>query len=96
MPPNRDFAIMLAEMLHPEKVTGADISTGMMEIGRRKVEQRGLSDIVTFAREDCMHLSFGDGTFDAVTAAFGIRNFQSLDLGLKEMCRVLRPEVISA
>lgn len=86
-----DFAIMLAEMLRPDKVTGADISTGMMEIGRRKVEQRGLSDIVTFKREDCMHLSFGDGTFDAVTAAFGIRNFQNLDLGLKEMCRVLSP-----
>lgn len=85
-----DFAIMLAEMLHPKKVTGADISTGMMEIGRQKVEQRGLSDTVSFAREDCMHLSFADNTFDAVTAAFGIRNFQNLDLGLREMHRVLR------
>ena len=86
-----DFAIMLAEMLHPEKVTGADISTGMMEIGRQKVERCGLAGTVSFAREDCMHLSFGDNTFDAVTAAFGIRNFQNLDLGLKEMYRVLRP-----
>jgi len=82
---------MLAEMLHPEKVTGADISTGMMEIGRQKVERCGLAGMVSFAREDCMHLSFGDNTFDAVTAAFGIQNFQNLDLGLKEMYRVLRP-----
>lgn len=86
-----DFAIMTAEMLHPQKVTGADISTGMMEIGRRKVERRRLQDTVTFAREDCMNLSFADNTFDAVTAAFGIRNFQDLDRGLEEMHRVLRP-----
>lgn len=85
-----DFAIMLAEQLRPQTVIGVDISTGMMEIGRQKVRSRGLDTTVSFKREDCMSLSFDDGTFDAVTAAFGIRNFQNLDLGLREMHRVLK------
>lgn len=84
-----DFAIMQAEMLHPEKILGVDISTGMMDIGRRKVTERRLDGIISFSREDCMELSFADESFDAVTAAFGIRNFQNLDAGLREMCRVL-------
>lgn len=86
-----DFAILSAQMLHPRKLIGADISEGMMEIGRRKVKQLGLQDVISFAKEDCLHLSYEDGTFDAVTAAFGIRNFADLDRGLSEMCRVLRP-----
>ena len=77
-------------MLHPDRLIGADISEGMMEIGRQKVEQAGLSDIISFAKEDCLNLSYQDETFDAVTAAFGIRNFADLDRGLSEMCRVLR------
>lgn len=85
-----DFAIMQAETLHPQKVVGADISTGMMEIGRRKAARKNLSDIISFSKEDCMNLSFADNSFDAVTAAFGIRNFENLDLGLKEMNRVLK------
>lgn len=85
-----DFAIMQAEMLHPEKILGVDISTGMMDIGRRKVTERRLDGIISFSREDCMKLSFADESFDAVTAAFGIRNFQNLDAGLREMCRVLK------
>lgn len=85
-----DFAILAAKMLKPDKLVGADISEGMMEIGRQKVEQEGLSDIISFKKEDCLKLSFNDCTFDAVTAAFGIRNFADLDQGLREMCRVLR------
>ncbi len=85
-----DFAILAAQTLKPEKLIGADISEGMMEIGRQKVEKAGLKDTVTFKKEDCMALSFEDNSFDAVTAAFGIRNFQDLDRGLKEMCRVLK------
>jgi demethylmenaquinone methyltransferase/2-methoxy-6-polyprenyl-1,4-benzoquinol methylase len=54
------------------------------------VRQAGLSDIISFAKEDCLNLSYQDGTFDAVTAAFGIRNFADLDRGLSEMCRVLK------
>lgn len=76
--------------LHPQQLIGADISEGMMEIGRKKVEKENLQDIISFKKEDCLHLSFPDETFDAVTAAFGIRNFQNLDQGLKEMCRVLK------
>lgn len=86
-----DFAILAAQTLHPDSLIGADISEGMMQIGRQKVHARGLDPIITFRKEDCLHLTFADETFDAVTAAFGIRNFQSLDQGLSEMCRVLRP-----
>lgn len=86
-----DFAILEAEMLQPQQIVGADISEGMMEIGRQKVEKKGLSEVISFAKEDCLNLSFDDNSFDAVTAAFGIRNFQDLDKGLAEMCRVLRP-----
>lgn len=86
-----DFAILSAQMLKPKSLIGADISEGMMEIGRQKVKQLGLQDIISFAKEDCLHLSYADDTFDAVTAAFGIRNFADLDKGLQEMCRVLKP-----
>lgn len=86
-----DFAILSAQMLQPKKLIGADISEGMMEIGRRKVKQLELQDIISFEKEDCLNLSYADDTFDAVTAAFGIRNFSNLDKGLSEMCRVLKP-----
>ncbi len=85
-----DFAILSAKMLQPTELIGADISEGMMEIGRKKVAQENLQDVISFKKEDCLNLSFADETFDAVTAAFGIRNFQNLDQGLKEMCRVLK------
>lgn len=85
-----DFAILAAEMLHPKRLIGSDISEGMMEIGRQKVKERGLDSIITFERQDCLALSYPDEQFDAVTAAFGIRNFADLDQGLREMQRVLR------
>ena len=86
-----DFAILAAEMLKPTRLVGADISEGMMEIGRQKVREKGLDSIISFEKEDCLALSYPDTTFDAVTAAFGIRNFADLDAGLREMCRVLKP-----
>lgn len=86
-----DFAIQAVRMLHPEHLTGADISEEMMKIGRRKVEKLGLSNTISFVKEDCMHLSLADNQYDAVTAAFGIRNFPDLDQGLKEIYRVLKP-----
>ena len=86
-----DFAILSAQMLKPERLVGADISEGMMQIGRQKVAALGLQDVVTFEKEDCLHLSYNSDTFDAVTAAFGIRNFADLDAGLREMYRVLKP-----
>ena len=86
-----DFAILAARMLRPDELIGADISEGMMKIGRQKAAALGLDKVISFAKEDCLHLSFPDNSFDAVTAAFGIRNFQNLDQGLREMCRVLKP-----
>ena len=85
-----DFAILAAQMLHPEQLVGADISEGMMEIGRQKVKRMGLDKVISFEKQDCLHLGYEEETFDAVTAAFGIRNFQNLDQGLSEMCRVLK------
>lgn len=85
-----DFAIQSAKMLNPDKIIGIDISEGMMGIGKRKVKEESLENIISFQREDCLQLSFEDNSFDAVTAAFGIRNFSELDKGLSEMCRVLK------
>ena len=85
-----DFAIQAASMLHPRQIIGADISEGMMDIGRKKVAELGLQPVISFAKEDCLCLSYEAETFDAVTAAFGIRNFADLDRGLSEMCRVLK------
>ena len=86
-----DFAILSSKELLPQRMIGIDISEGMMKIGQKKVEAEGLQHIVSFKKDDCTHLSFDDNSFDAVTAAFGIRNFQNLDQGLSEMYRVLRP-----
>lgn len=85
-----DFAILSAKILKPTQLIGTDISEGMMKIGKEKVAREKLEHIISFQKEDCLNLSFPDNTFDAVTAAFGIRNFQSLDQGLKEMYRVLK------
>ena len=92
-----DFAMLLAKRL-PLKgadgglhIIGADISEGMMAVGREKVREAGLQDTISFQKEDCMSLYFADGTFDAVTSAYGVRNFQDLEAGLSEMHRVLRP-----
>ena len=86
-----DFAILAAKRLKPTRIIGADISEEMMEVARRKVNQQRLERVISFQHEDCMQLSFADGTFDAVTVAYGARNFENLDTGLKEICRVLRP-----
>lgn len=85
-----DFAILAAKSLNPKHLIGVDISEGMMNIGLRKVKNAGLDSVISFKREDCMALTFPDNSFDAVTAAFGIRNFQDLDRGLAEMYRVLK------
>ncbi len=85
-----DLAILAAKMLQPASVVAADLSEGMMAVGREKVSAAGLEGIIRFEKEDCLKLSYADGSFDAVTSAFGIRNFQDLDQGLKEICRVLK------
>lgn len=84
-----DLAIMAAR--RGVRVTGVDISEGMLTGGRKKVEQAGLQDRVTLQAADGESLPFPDGLFDAVMVAFGVRNFEHLEQGLGEMRRVLRP-----
>jgi demethylmenaquinone methyltransferase/2-methoxy-6-polyprenyl-1,4-benzoquinol methylase len=86
-----DLAILSASMLPPARVTGVDISEGMLELGKRKVESAGLQDRIFLQVADSEALPFGDASFDAVTAAFGVRNFEHLERGLQEMARVLKP-----
>ncbi len=86
-----DFALLAAEKLKPQQIIGADISEGMMDIGRKKTTEKGYDNIISFERQDCTALSYTDDSFDAVIAAFGIRNFQDLEKGLSEMQRVLKP-----
>ena len=86
-----DFAIKAAKALKPRQVLGIDISEKMMEIGQEKARREDLDGIIAFKKEDCTALTLPDNSFDAVIAAFGIRNFADLDSGLSEMCRVLKP-----
>ena len=86
-----DFAIQACRTLQPEELIGTDISEGMMNVGREKVKREGLEKSISFQREDCTKLSFPENRFDAITVAFGIRNFEDLDRGLQEMYRVLTP-----
>ncbi len=86
-----DFALLAYRELQPASLIGTDISEGMMQIARRKTEEAGLAHALTFAREDCTCLTFANDSFDAITVAFGIRNFDNLDKGLCEMHRVLKP-----
>ena len=90
----RKKAIDTLRPFSPRRIMDVATGTGdfaMMNVGREKVKQAHLSDRISFAREDCTSLSFADESFDAVTVAFGIRNFDGLDKGLSEMCRVLVP-----
>lgn len=84
-----DLAIMAAPKA--ERVTGIDISEGMLSYGRIKVTKRQLEKKVTLQQADSTALPFADGTFDAVTVAFGVRNFEDLGNGVRGMMRVLRP-----
>lgn len=86
-----DFAIQAYQALKPAELIGSDISEGMMNVARQKVKTLGLGGHISFRREDCTALSFSDNRFDAVTVAFGVRNFENLDQGLREIRRVLRP-----
>lgn len=85
-----DFAFLMAHDLEPESLLGIDLSEGMMEIARKKAAKRGVEKTVTFRKDDCMALSLKENTFDAVTVAYGVRNFEDLERGLSEMRRVLR------
>ena len=91
-----DFAIVAGLSLNPDYLLGVDISEGMMNVGREKVQRLGLSDKISFQYEDATELSLPSDSFDAVTVAFGVRNFSSLSKGLSEICRVLRKEGVVA
>jgi demethylmenaquinone methyltransferase/2-methoxy-6-polyprenyl-1,4-benzoquinol methylase len=86
-----DMAILACKILNPEKIIGIDISQQMLDVGRKKVEKEGLKDKITLEQGDSETINYSENTFDAVTVAFGVRNFESLENGLNEMLRVLRP-----
>ncbi|MEY2916923.1 MAG: bifunctional demethylmenaquinone methyltransferase/2-methoxy-6-polyprenyl,4-benzoquinol methylase [Bacteroidota bacterium] len=86
-----DVAIMASGILKPKKIVGIDISDGMLEIGRKKVVKAGLENIIELLNGDSETINFTDDSFDAVTVAFGVRNFQHLEKGLSEIYRVLKP-----
>ncbi|MDE6300784.1 MAG: bifunctional demethylmenaquinone methyltransferase/2-methoxy-6-polyprenyl-1,4-benzoquinol methylase UbiE [Muribaculaceae bacterium] len=86
-----DFAISLARAIPGAKVTGLDLSEGMIAVGREKVERSGLADRVTLTPGDCLASPLPEGEADAVTVAFGVRNFADLAAGYRSMYRMLRP-----
>ena len=86
-----DLALALAADLPEAEVIGVDLSEGMLGVGRQKVDRNGLRARVRLEQADAENLPFEDGAFDAVTVAFGVRNFENLDKGLGELQRVLRP-----
>lgn len=85
-----DFAIA-ASVLNPERITGIDLSEGMLSIGREKIEKNGLTHLIELRKADSEALPFGNETFDAVIVGFGVRNFEDPEAGLSEMHRVIRP-----
>jgi demethylmenaquinone methyltransferase/2-methoxy-6-polyprenyl-1,4-benzoquinol methylase len=85
-----DFALQ-ALSLNPEKITGVDISEGMLQVGRKKMQDRNVADKIVLQLADSENLPFEENKFDAVTVGFGVRNFEHLERGLEEIFRVLRP-----
>lgn len=86
-----DMAILACKILKPEKVIGIDISEGMLELGRKKIEKEGLEQIIQLQADDSEAINQPSGSFDAVMVAFGVRNFENLETGLAEILRVLKP-----
>jgi demethylmenaquinone methyltransferase / 2-methoxy-6-polyprenyl-1,4-benzoquinol methylase len=86
-----DVAIAMARILKPRRIVGVDIANQMLDIGRVKIRNKALDSIITLETGDSENLRFADASFDAVTVAFGVRNYENLEKGLAEMLRVLRP-----
>ncbi|MFR9166659.1 MAG: bifunctional demethylmenaquinone methyltransferase/2-methoxy-6-polyprenyl-1,4-benzoquinol methylase UbiE [Dysgonomonas sp.] len=86
-----DLAVQACGLLNPDKILAIDLSEKMMDVGRQKVSDLHLNKIISFEKQDCMNLDIEDNSFDAAMVAFGIRNFENLDKGLKEILRVLKP-----
>jgi demethylmenaquinone methyltransferase/2-methoxy-6-polyprenyl-1,4-benzoquinol methylase len=83
-----DLAIA-ASVLKPDKIIGVDIAENMLDIGRKKITEKKLQEMISFETGDSENLQFSNGCFDAVMVAFGVRNFENLEKGLSEMFRVL-------
>lgn len=88
-----DLAILLSKS-NAKRIVGLDLSAGMLEVGKEKVKALGLQDKIEMIQGDSENLPFQDNTFDAITVAFGIRNFENLEKGLSEILRVLKPNGI--
>jgi demethylmenaquinone methyltransferase/2-methoxy-6-polyprenyl-1,4-benzoquinol methylase len=88
-----DLAILMTNT-NAEKIIGLDISAGMLEVGRNKIKAKNLSDKIEMILADSENMPFEDNTFDAITVAFGVRNFENLEKGLAEILRVLKPNGI--
>jgi demethylmenaquinone methyltransferase/2-methoxy-6-polyprenyl-1,4-benzoquinol methylase len=87
-----DFAFEAIKILKPEKIIGVDISVGMLDVARKKIAERNLQHIFTVQTGDSEGLHFEDNHFDAITVAFGVRNYEHLEKGLADMLRVLKPD----
>lgn len=88
-----DLAILLAKT-NAEKIIGLDLSEGMLEIGKKKIIQKNLQHTIEMVLGDSEKIPFQDDYFDAITVSFGIRNFETLEKGLAEILRVLKPQGI--
>jgi demethylmenaquinone methyltransferase/2-methoxy-6-polyprenyl-1,4-benzoquinol methylase len=86
-----DFAFEALSILKPEKIIGVDISQGMLDIAQQKIEKRGMGSKFEVKLGDSEKLPFKANEFDAVTVAYGVRNFENLELGLADIQRVLKP-----
>ncbi|QSW90848.1 MULTISPECIES: bifunctional demethylmenaquinone methyltransferase/2-methoxy-6-polyprenyl-1,4-benzoquinol methylase UbiE [Flavobacterium] len=88
-----DLAILMAKT-NAEKIIGLDISAGMLEVGKKKVEDKKLSNVIDLVLGDSENIPFEDNHFDAITVGFGVRNFENLEKGFAEILRVLKPNGI--
>ena len=86
-----DVALMAQKILQPTAIVGIDISDGMLDVGRQKIQKAGVQEIIKLYNGDSASIQYADNSFDAVTVAFGVRNFEFLEKGLAEILRVLRP-----
>ena len=85
-----DLAILMAQT-NAEKIIGLDISAGMLEVGKKKIAEKGLSNLIDMVLGDSEKIPFEDNYFDAITVGFGVRNFENLEKGFAEILRVLKP-----
>ena len=86
-----DMAILACKLLNPDQVVGIDISAQMLEVGKNKIEKEGLTNKIELQKGDSETINYRENTFDAGTVAFGVRNFETLEKGLAEIWRVLKP-----